>query len=988
MPTSRPHAVKTLALGAAVGVAYFLTAQLGFRAAILADQVTTVWAPTGIAQAALLLWGINLWPAIWLAAFAANALTNVSPWVASGIATGNTLEAVAAAWMLTRLRRFDPAFTRTRDAVWFVLIAVTLSPVISAAIGVTMLSLGGAAPWTQYGELLREWWLGDALGALLIGPAILTMARSERREQSRAAESAALLALTIVVTAAVSGQFLAPAIGDPPFAFIIFPFVILTAMRYGQPATALVTASAATVIVWNTIARYAPMGSAAVHDNLLLVHIFMGVLGGSGLLLAAATTERRVLEKRRSAAYAASAAIAGSDSLEQAAPRILEGICANLNWQVGDLWLIDPALDRLRCVAIWPPHDGSAFLTATKQMTFAAGSGLPGRVWASGAPAWIEDVVDDPDFPRAAAAQQSGIHGAFGFPIRRHHEVLGVVEFFSESIAAVDHDLLATMAGIGNQIGDFVSRQQIETAVSAEQTRTRAILETALDAIISMDHRGRVSEFNSAAERMFGYSRDEVMGRELAALIIPTGLRDGHRRGLETYLDTGHGPFIDRRVETTAVRADGRQFPVEVSITRVPTTPPTFTGFVRDMTDRARADEERRTLLEGELAARRDAEEANRAKDEFLATLSHELRTPLNAIVGWTRMLLDGTLDESNRQRALHIIDRNAHLQAEMVTDILDVSRIITGKLSIDVRPVDLSSVIAAALDTVRPAADAKRIRLRSTLDSSARFTTGDPHRLQQVVWNLVSNAIKFTPAGGLVEVELTDLHDKLRISVRDTGAGIPVKFLPHVFERFRQADSSSTREHGGLGLGLAIVRHIVELHGGSVRAESEGDGKGARFMVELPKMIADRPSDPAPARVSIDPGSPIDPSPLLGCRVLVVDDEEDAREVLAMELTASGAEVRTAPSVKAAIDSISQRWPHVLLSDIGLRGEDGYALIREVRRLEADGAGHLPIAAVTAYATAEDGDRARAGGFDAFIAKPAERQLIVDVVLALWKSS
>ena len=295
---------------------------------------------------------------------------------------------------------------------------------------------------------------------------------------------------------------------------------------------------------------------------------------------------------------------------------------------------------------------------------------------------------------------------------------------------------------------------------------------------------------------------------------------------------------MNRRVETTAVRSDGSEFPVEVSITKVPTVPPLFTGFVRDVTDRVNAERERHALLDAELAARREAEAANRAKDEFLATLSHELRTPLNAIVGWTRMLLDGMLDEQSARRALAIVDRNAHAQAQLVTDLLDVSRIITGKLSLNLRPLDLGSVIGAALDTVRPAAEAKQIRITSKLSSAARLTTGDFQRLQQVVWNLLSNAIKFTPEGGVVDVQLLEHGPgKLRLTVTDSGIGIAPEFLPHVFDRFRQADGSSTRQHGGLGLGLAIVRHLVEQHGGTVFAESGGPGRGATFIVELPSQ-------------------------------------------------------------------------------------------------------------------------------------------------------
>ena len=417
------------------------------------------------------------------------------------------------------------------------------------------------------------------------------------------------------------------------------------------------------------------------------------------------------------------------------------------------------------------------------------------------------------------------------------------------------------MSTVGHQVGQFIGRTRGEAAVTKGQRRTGAILDSALDAIVGMDHQGVIIEFNRGAERTFGYSREEAVGRELAARLIPLRLRDGHRAGLARYLSTREGPFIDRRIETIARHADGREFPVELSITRVPgDEPPSFTGFVRDLTARVQAERERELLLQRESTARREAETANRAKDDFLATLSHELRTPLNAIVGWTRMLLDGTMDERSTRRALEVIDRNAHLQVQLVADILDVSRITTGGLKLDVRPVDLGAVIAAALDSVRPAADAKKIRIRSRLAPSAQLTEGDPQRLQQIVWNLLANAVKFTQAGGVVDVELRDAgKDGVHIHIADDGAGIDAGFLPHVFERFRQADGSVSREHGGLGLGLAIVRHLVELHGGTVRAESPGLGKGSTFTVALPRPDSDRASPPPDESLSAGiPDSPV----------------------------------------------------------------------------------------------------------------------------------
>jgi PAS domain S-box-containing protein len=967
-----------------------IAARLGFQLAFAAEQVTTVWAPTGIAQAALLLWGRSLWPAIWVGAFVANSMTEAPGQVAVGVATGNTLEALAAAWILRRLPGFDPGFRSIRDVVAFIVVAALMSTAISATIGVTTLCAAAVHPWTRFSELWSDWWLGDAAGALVIAPVILTIARSAGVWSRRYWTETCLLVVGVaVMTQVVFGQ-VGPTVRQYPLAYVIFPFVIAAAMRRGQPATALVVLGASGVTLWNTLRGSGPFAGVEVHQSLIFLQVFIGVLAGTGLILAAAMAERETGERRRAAAHAVGDVLAGAKDLTHAAPSILRAICENLGWQFGALWLVDPGAQRLRWLTVW--SDGRTSLTtfavATKEALFPSGVGLPGRVWASGKPVWIEDVARDPNFPRAPAAQEAGIHAALAFPICLGGEVLGVIECFNRAVVAPNTDLLRLTSIVGNHVGQFIGRKRVETAVMEEQRRTRAMLDTALDAIVAMDHDGTITEFNPAAERTFGYRREEVLGRELAELLIPRELRQQHRKGLARYLATGEGPFLERRVETTAYHADGHEFPVEIAITRVSDDgPPRFTGFVRDLTARAQAEREREELLQRELGARREAEAANRAKDEFLAILSHELRTPLNAIVGWTRMLLDGTIDGRNTRRALEVIDRNAHLQAQLVGDILDVSGIITGGLRLNLQPVDVRAVIGAALDAVRPAADAKQIRLRSRLASSARLTQGDPQRLQQIVWNLLANAVKFTQPGGLVDVELGDAGESgVRIHVQDNGAGIDPIFLPHVFDRFRQADGSVSREHGGLGLGLAIVRHLVDLHGGTVRADSQGLEKGSRFTVELPTLRPD------PALVSSGerrPQTTVGPSQLNpavsleGCRALIVDDDEDARELLTTILTTAGADVLAASSVREALQHLDASRPDVLLTDIAMPGADGYVLIREVREREAQTGLHLPAAAITAYA-AHDRQRALAAGFDRHLSKPINPAAIVEAVLSM----
>jgi PAS domain S-box-containing protein len=389
-----------------------------------------------------------------------------------------------------------------------------------------------------------------------------------------------------------------------------------------------------------------------------------------------------------------------------------------------------------------------------------------------------------------------------------------------------------------------------------------------------------------------------------------------------------------------------------------------------------------------------ESQQASRLKDEFLATVSHELRTPLNAMLGWARMMRTGRLDEATAAEALEIIERNAKSQAQLVEDLLDVSRIVTGKLRLDVQPVALAPVIEAAIATVLPAADAKGIRIQKLLDPDAGPVSGDGARLQQVVWNLLSNAIKFTPRGGRVEVLLGRVDSHLEITVSDTGQGINPEFLPHVFESFRQADSSLTRNFGGLGLGLAIVRHLAELHGGTAHAYSAGEGQGASFTVKLPLMVmpdAERFSAEAATRHRAGAGyeAAFDCLPTLGgLRVLVVDDERDTRELLVAVLGQCGAEVTPVASVADALAALDDHKPDVVVSDVEMPGEDGYSFIRKLRALEQERGWRLPAAALTAHARVEDRMRALSAGFDTHVVKPVEPAELVTVIASLARRS
>jgi signal transduction histidine kinase/CheY-like chemotaxis protein len=415
---------------------------------------------------------------------------------------------------------------------------------------------------------------------------------------------------------------------------------------------------------------------------------------------------------------------------------------------------------------------------------------------------------------------------------------------------------------------------------------------------------------------------------------------------------------------------------------------PVVRGMAHDVTDR-------RLALAREREARKEAEAANRLKDEFLATVSHELRTPLTSILGWARMLSEGGLDAARQAQALETIWRNARAQVQLVDDLLDASRIVTGKLRLEVRPVNLSSVVEAAVDGVRPAADAKRISLRVLLEPRLGPVRGDPGRLQQVVWNLLSNAVKFTPERGRVEVRVERLDAHVAVVVSDSGRGISPEFLPHVFERFRQADPSTTRLYGGLGLGLAIVRHLVEAHGGSVRADSEGEGRGATFTIVLPLSVGIEPAEqPTSAEVAEEApaagrpmaGAKVDRTapPLLGLRVLLVDDDADAVEMLAAFLRRAGAEVTAAASAAAALDTLGPAKPDVIVADVAMPEVDGREMMRRVRALGPDEGGRTPALALTAYAGEAERSLSQRAGFQAHLDKPAEPGELLRVIARL----
>jgi len=515
-------------------------------------------------------------------------------------------------------------------------------------------------------------------------------------------------------------------------------------------------------------------------------------------------------------------------------------------------------------------------------------------------------------------------------------------------------------------------------ALDKARAYAESLIKNAPDPVFVSDLHGKILQANDAVYSLLGFRTAEVVEQSLSRFISVDETRE-FMAALREVVARG----VTRNARLTPRSASGEVIPTTLNASALRDPDGTVIGAIGILRDMRAYEMVVRELEE----SGRKLDDANRAKDEFLATLSHELRTPLSSILGWVRLLRSGTLDPAGARRGLEVIERNTRTLAQLIEDLLDVSRIITGKLRLEVRPINLASVIVAAMEAVQTAADAKGIRLEASLDPSMGPITADPDRLQQVFWNLLTNAIKFTTTSGRVDVRLEPADSLARITVSDTGKGIRSELLPFVFDRFRQGETSVSRRHGGLGLGLAIVRHIIELHGGIVRAESPGDGRGATFTVELPLIATSIGTvEAVAARRTFDSEPIVRPAALRGLRVLVVDDEADARELMRMILRSSGADVMAAGSADEAFEQVEQWHPDILVSDIGLPGDDGYALIQRLRSREAERGGSIPALALTAYARAEDKARALAAGFQVHLAKPLEPAEFVAAIANLVK--
>jgi PAS domain S-box-containing protein len=536
-------------------------------------------------------------------------------------------------------------------------------------------------------------------------------------------------------------------------------------------------------------------------------------------------------------------------------------------------------------------------------------------------------------------------------------------------------------------ITDITARKQAEEATNAAYQQLAFHVESSPLAVVEWDSDFRVSRWSRSAERLFGWKAEDVLGKHVnewrfvfaddvdAVALVTNRQREGVEvQGVLSNRNyTRDGSVLYCEWYNSVLRDDRGKLVSVLSL-------------VLDVTARKSAEEERAASLLRECDARRHAEEADRLKDEFLATLSHELRTPLTSILGWASMIRNGEVEGSNASRAIETIERNARSQARLIDDLLDVSRIITGNLRLDMHPLNFGPIVEAALDALRPTADVKGIQLQTRFTPEECLVKGDPNRLRQVIWNLLSNAIKFTQRGGSVSIDLNCIESTARLTVSDTGDGISAEFLPYVFDRFRQAEGSISRKQGGLGLGLAVARHLVELHGGTITAESEGLGKGSVFSVDLP--LGQERRDPARAeerrRELERRRSRSGVVRLDGVHVLLVEDDDDSRKLLGTMLKRYGARVTSTKSAAEALSVFEGELPDVMISDIGMPDQDGYELIRKLRTLPIEKGGAIPAVALTGYATRKDRERALSSGYHQHMAKPIEQVDLIKAIAAL----
>jgi PAS domain S-box-containing protein len=980
----------------AFAVAYLAAAELGYWLGGEHGRLVA-WPPSGLYLAVLLKTGLSAWPAVFASALFANAASEVllhqKPVLASVmLGLGDSLEAFVGARLLHRAVGEPFRLNSASAVIGLIAFGAFSSGMLGASIGAAtrMLAFGDA-----FGSSWRTCWLADAVGVIIVAPAILVFQRAKWRrlrhaQLGRILEALLLLGLTVAAVQAVFGSW-HPAL---QFAYLVFPFLLWAALRFSLPGAALSLVILATIAIVNTTAGQGPFAVSGLSgpQKILQLQSFLGVSALSVLLLAAMVDQEWRARRALRRAY---------DGLEMKIRHRTEALTernAQLRSEIAERQRAEKTLQEnaLRMTALLDNlMDG--IVTINEQGIVESFSRAAERIFGYTAAEMIGRNVNvlmpEPHRSQHAGYIRNYLNTGIARIIGSGREVVGLRKDGSTfpldlGISVFYLDGQRRFTGI---LRDITERKRAEAALRDSELRYRALVEATAQVVWQTDEKG-ASVFSPASfwRDLTGQSDREMLGWGWLQAIHPDD-RDRARQAWQEAFRTRRPFEIEYRVRTR--EGSYRHFQSR----GVPILQPDgkiieWVGAESDISLRREMELERELIIAREQQLRIEAEAANRAKDEFLAVISHELRSPLNAITGWVHLLAhQRPLQEETLDRAVDVIRRSATQQKQLIEDLLDTARVISGKLKLEIQPVNLAPLMEGALDAVRPAAEARDIRLYTQIDASAGQITGDPQRLQQIVWNLLSNAVKFTPQGGRVELSLTRVDPHLRLTVRDTGKGIAREFLPEVFDRFRQADSSSTRRHGGLGLGLALVKHLTELHGGTIRAESEGEGLGATFTVDLPlRAVLSMPPSPLEPTVGAAPadGSPRPANSLAGLRILVVDDQAEARDLLAAVLAQQGAEVHTRSSAEEALACLKDAAADVLLCDIGMPGEDGYAVVRKLRALEAARgiplARRLPAIALTAYAGPDDRLRALTAGFQTHLAKPVDPVELIAAIAGL----
>ncbi|HMS82893.1 MAG TPA: response regulator [Nitrospira sp.] len=710
---------------------------------------------------------------------------------------------------------------------------------------------------------------------------------------------------------------------------------------------------------------------------------------GSILSVLQDVTEQKRADRRQALQHAVAKVLAASSTVEQAIPDLLQAIVISLDWQVGLFWRVRDDRRSLTCAHEWSIDSTMVqeFLCNSREHDLGPGSDLPGSCWARGEPLWIEDHVGAPLFTRESVKTPGTLHGACAFPIWLRANVYGVMEFLSREVQAEDRDLLRALGTTGSQIGLFVERAEVEAALHQNEARTSLIIDTALDAVMTVDERGQITEWNAQAEQVFGWSVLEAVGRDAANTICPSSHRLEYREYVQRLLAPRDVPSVHRLVEMIGLRRDGREFPMEIAMTPLTIEGTTiFSAFIRDITERKEAEQALKTYaqqlerinhqLDGAL---REAKAATEAKSLFLASMSHEIRTPMNGVIGMTGLLLDTQLTDEQREYAETVRTCGDHLLT-IINDVLDFSKIEAGKLDLETIAFDLRFAIDESLDLVAERAFSKGLNLACLFHADVpRHLLGDPGRLRQIVMNLTANAIKFTDRGDVVVEVTVEAESKeetrIRVAVTDTGIGISEEARERLFQSFSQADGSTTRKYGGTGLGLAICKRLIELMGGAIGVTSQvGGGSCFWFTVNLHKQIS---------------GSQVierDSVLLAGLHILIVDSKAINRKILELMTKKWGMQPTLVTSGPEALMALSQahRQPafDLVLLDVDMGPTDGLELARTIRA--RTGGAEIQLVLLTSFGRRGDAKTAKAAGISAYLTKPIRERQLHDCLVAV----